>query len=91
MIIRWALAGSRPRVAQLRYIGTENPRAAERLDEEIENQIEMLAEHPFIGRTGRLAGTREMVIARTPFIVIYRVKRNEVEILRILHHAQKWP
>ncbi len=44
-----------------------------------------------MGRTRRRPGTREWVIARTPFIVVYRVTRDHIDILRILHHAQKWP
>jgi toxin ParE1/3/4 len=53
----------------------------------------LLSEHPKIGRRGRVAGTRELVIARTPFVVVYRVraKPERVEIIRVLHGAQKWP
>ena len=41
----------------------------------------------------RAAGTRELVIARTPFVVVYRVRQKpeRVEIIRVLHGAQKWP
>jgi len=77
--------------AQMARLAKRNPYVAAEQDEAISAQIILLAEHPEIGRTGRLAGTREVVIARTPYIAIYRVKKNEVEILRILHHAQKWP
>jgi toxin ParE1/3/4 len=42
---------------------------------------------PDRGRSGRIAGTREFVIA--PFILVYRIKA--VEILRIYHSAQDWP
>jgi toxin ParE1/3/4 len=41
------------------------------------------------GRNGRIAGTREFVIAR--FILVYRIKADAVEILRIYHSAQDWP
>ena len=53
----------------------------------------LLSEYPKIGRRGRAAGTRELVIARTPFIVVYRVRQKpeRVEIIRVLHGAQKWP
>jgi toxin ParE1/3/4 len=44
-----------------------------------------------IGRQGRAPGTRELVIARTPFIVAYRLHNETIEILRILHGAQRWP
>jgi toxin ParE1/3/4 len=43
------------------------------------------------GREGRVAGTRELVIRGTPFIVAYRLERNEVQILAVMHAAIKWP
>jgi plasmid stabilization system protein ParE len=42
-------------------------------------------------REGRVKGTGELVISRSPFIVVYRVKGKRIEILRILHGAQQWP
>lgn len=81
----------RNRTEQLKYIAEDNPAAAARLDSEIERQTDMLAEYPQMGREGRVKGTRELVIGRTLFVAIYRVKRNRIEILRILHGAQQWP
>lgn len=91
MTIRWLKTATRTRFEQLDYIAEDSPSAAARLDEEIERQIDMLAQHPLIGRAGRVQGTRELVIGRTPYIAVYRVKRNKIEILRILHGAQQWP
>lgn len=91
MTIRWLRMATRERFQQLDYVAEDSPAAASRLDEEIESQTEMLAEYPLMGRSGRVKGTREMVIVRTPFIVVYRVKGNRVEILRLLHGAQRWP
>ncbi len=51
----------------------------------------MLAQHPLMGREGRLAGTRELVIVGSPFIAVYRVKKTRIEILRVLHGARRWP
>jgi toxin ParE1/3/4 len=53
----------------------------------------MLADQPELGRPGRTQGTRELVIARTPYIVAYRVDehRNEVTIVRVRHGARRWP
>ena len=44
-----------------------------------------------MGRPGRLRGTRELVISRTPFIAIYRVKGRRIEVIRLLHSSQQWP
>jgi toxin ParE1/3/4 len=43
------------------------------------------------GRPGRVEGTRELVLAPLPFIVVYRIKRNIVEAVRVLHGSQRWP
>lgn len=53
----------------------------------------ILTEHPKAGRPGRVKNTRELVIDRVPFIVIYRenITSTCIEVLRILHDAQQWP
>jgi toxin ParE1/3/4 len=52
--------------------------------------VGLLDRTPSMGRPGRVPGTRELVIAGTPYIVAYRAKRRSIEILRVLHGAQKW-
>jgi toxin ParE1/3/4 len=44
-----------------------------------------------MGRPGRVTGTRELVISGTPFVVIYRLQEQSIEVLRLLHSAQQWP
>lgn len=53
--------------------------------------VEYLLEHPGLGRHGRVQGTRELVVSGTPFIAICRVRLDIVQLLRVLHHAGKWP
>jgi toxin ParE1/3/4 len=91
LIIRWLRTATRNRFEQLDYIAADNPAAAVRLDEAIERQTDLLAQHPLMGREGRVKGTRELVIGRSPFIAVYRVKKKRIEILRILHGAQQYP
>lgn len=91
MTIRWLRKAVQNRFEQLDYIAADNPAAAVRLDEEIERQTNMLAKYPLMGREGRVTGTRELVIGRSLFIAVYRVKKKRIEILRILHGAQLWP
>ena len=50
-----------------------------------------LLEFPESGRPGRVVGTRELVVPRTPFIAVYSVTVDRLRILRILHGAQLWP
>lgn len=91
MIVQWLLEASQQRYDQLDYIAQENPIAAIRLDEEIETQTESLVQNPEIGRDGRVAATRELVIARTPFLAVYRVEPDQIQILNLLHQSQQWP
>jgi len=89
--IRWLPQAQSNRLEQLDYIAQDNPLAAINQDEEIERQINMLLAHPQMGRPGRVTGTRELVISSTPFVVIYRLQGQSIEVLRLLHSAQQWP
>ncbi|QIG49228.1 type II toxin-antitoxin system RelE/ParE family toxin [Nordella sp. HKS 07] len=72
------------------YISDENPDAAQRPKDEIEASASKLPEHPKLYRSGRIAGTREMVV-RPNYLVIYTESTRAVTILRVLHAAQQWP
>jgi toxin ParE1/3/4 len=72
-------------------IAADNPTAAIRMIERIRAAVTRLAGSPALGRPGRVAGTRELVIPRTPYIVPYRVNGDVVQIITILHGAQRWP
>jgi toxin ParE1/3/4 len=73
------------------FISQDNPQAAKRQVKRIWDAARLLSDHPDAGRPGRVHGTRELVVADTPFIVPYRVVGNTVQILRVLHGARQWP
>jgi len=73
------------------FIGQDNPSAAQAMAGRVQDGVEYLMEHPNLGRAGRVRGTRELVISGSPFVVIYRVRFDQIQILRVLHHARKWP
>ena len=87
----WLKRALNDRDAQLDYIAHDNPLAAVAQGDRIEEQVDQLLQHPNMGRPGRKQGTRELVISRTPFIVVYRIKGVRIELLRLLHGSQKWP
>lgn len=91
MIVDWLRRATRDRHSQIDYIAKDNPLAAVSQIDRIDHQLDMLIEHPEMGRAGRQPGTRELVIGRTPFIVIYRLHGERIEVLRLLHGAQRWP
>jgi len=51
----------------------------------------MLAEHPGLGRPGRVEDTRELVVTGLPYVVPNVHERDAVTVLRVLHGAMKWP
>jgi len=73
------------------YLEAENPRAAWGTVERIMSAVERLEQFPHMGRTGRVEGSRELVVIGTPFLVAYRLKGESVQILAVLHAARKWP
>ena len=91
MTLVWLKRAINDRDAQLDYIAQDNPQAAVAQGDRIDEQVDTLLRHPQMGRPGRKQGTRELVISRTPFIVVYRLKSKRIELLRLLHGAQQWP
>jgi toxin ParE1/3/4 len=77
-------------LAIIDYISDDNPSAAQALKEDIEGKASELLNHPQMYRTGRVPGTREMVV-RPNYIVVYSEDTNAVVILRVLHASQQWP
>jgi toxin ParE1/3/4 len=73
------------------YTAEADQTAAISLVLKIQSATQQLADFPLLGREGRVDGTRELVIANTPYLVVYRVKGKTVEILRVLHGSRKYP
>jgi toxin ParE1/3/4 len=79
-------------VALRAHIEQDNPAAAQSVALHILHNVEtLLLNSPEMGRPGRVPGTRELVIPRTPFIVPYRLAGNTIQILRVFHGARRWP
>jgi toxin ParE1/3/4 len=75
----------------LDYIAAHNQSAACATCELIAGNVSALANQPFMGRAGRVAGTRELVISGTSYLVAYEIRDDVVFILTILHGARRWP
>ena len=52
---------------------------------------DFLTDHPKTGRIGRVAGTFELVIPGISYVVPYRIRNQEVQILAEYHTSRKWP
>ncbi|HZS03219.1 MAG TPA: type II toxin-antitoxin system RelE/ParE family toxin [Chloroflexota bacterium] len=75
------------------YLLARSPRAALRIYVAIRDGVAQLANYPSLGRPGRVAETRELVIAGTPYVIAYTVDQRveAVIVLRVLHGARRWP
>jgi addiction module RelE/StbE family toxin len=91
MRVRWLTRAIESLIAARNYIAQDNPKAAEEFFRYVIVSTTHLEQYPQIGRTGRVHGTRELVLVKYPYIVPYRVKGQEVQILRVLHSARIWP
>jgi addiction module RelE/StbE family toxin len=91
MHLQWTLKAVGDLREAGRYIAEDNAPAAEKMAERVREAVEFLREHPNMGRPGRVPHTRELVFSGTPFIAVYWVRGNAVQVLRVLHHSRKWP
>ena len=73
------------------YIAEDNPRSAAGIAQRILDTTQLLTTQSHIGRAGRITGTRELVIAGTPYVIPYRVRGGALELLAVFHGRQKWP
>ncbi len=93
MQIRWSPDAAADLESIVNYIGLENPAAAREVGQSIYQRLTVIGTFPNSGRRGRVEGTRELALPPLPFIVVYRVleHKNAVEIVNIIHGAQRWP
>lgn len=94
MKLRYTPQARRHLDAIAEYVGAQNPDAARRIGARIEETIDLLLAFPKMGHKGALPGTREMVVPRLPYIVVYRIENDDEEALTILgvyHGAQRRP
>jgi plasmid stabilization system protein ParE len=89
--VRWLEVALDSLFDEAEYISQDSPAAADRTVVAILNAVEILKRFPASGRPGRVAGTRELVVSGTPYIVPYRVRGDAVELLLVFHAARKWP
>jgi addiction module RelE/StbE family toxin len=91
MKIRWT-KGAENNLDQVEeYISLDNPAAAVATIKKVLAAAEMLADYPSLGRRGRERGTRELVVADIPYVIIFAIYRDQLVILRVLHTAMKYP
>jgi plasmid stabilization system protein ParE len=89
--LTWRPAAIADLNALLSIIAQEQPAAAERVAGRVLSTAELLSEYPHLGRVRNATLTRELAVAHTPYLLIYRVTDETVVVLRVLHGAQFRP
>ena len=74
-----------------RHIAGNNPAAAGRVVKRIIDLVSNLSEQPKMGRSGRVKGTRELIVPEFPYVIAYREHAQEVQILAVFHALRRWP
>jgi toxin ParE1/3/4 len=91
MRLRWTTPAAQDLYNIIRHIQRDNPAAAAKVAGTLYQGCSKLLDFPRQGRRGRIEGTRELVFAGLPYIAVYRIQDQNLEIVRIYHGAQDWP
>jgi toxin ParE1/3/4 len=75
----------------LRYYEDQQNGLGTRFLRSYDEQIERLRDMPKIGRIGRVFGTRELVMQNFPFLVVYRIRKEYLEIINLIHQSKNYP
>jgi toxin ParE1/3/4 len=86
----WSASARANLATIIRFIANVNPSAARHIRDLIEYSVLPAAEHPYLYRTGKVSGTRE-IIAHPNYIVVYRVMAERIEVVNVLHARQEYP
>lgn len=90
MKVLWTPQALQDRLDIWEYIAADNPIAASRMDELFSEAAARLADHPNLGRAGRIAGTRELVVHEN-YRLVYEIAHETVWVLVLIHTARQWP
>ena len=91
MQIKWLNRAKRALDNEISFIAQEDIELAQKIYAHIQVQVLMLKEFPELGRSGRIWGTRELVISKYAYIISYRIKDKNLEILTVFHTKRQLP
>lgn len=89
MRVEWADEALADLLDAYSFIAADNSSAAERVQDRLIEVARSLGDLPNRGREGRRAGTRELTVAGTPYLIVYAVGAEAVTILRLWHGARE--
>jgi toxin ParE1/3/4 len=91
MTLQWTEEAAADLEAIAEYLFGETPLHAARIVRSVYEAPSKLLLSPERGRPGKRQGTRELVLTPLPYLVVYTVSNDVIDVVRVLHGAQKWP
>lgn len=91
MRVKWLRKALRNLDEEAMHIATDDVAVARLVVKRVLDAVALLTEQPGLGRPGRVPGTRELIVAKTRYLVPYRVRGETVEILRVFHTSRRLP
>jgi len=97
MAVRWTLHAEVDLSTIYRVIAQDKPEVALEIVRELYAAVQKLDAFPSRGRSGRLKNTRELVVARLPYIAVYTLSPSmtshqpDAVVVRLIHSAMRWP
>ena len=91
MRVRWTTNAADDLARIVEHVREDNPSAAQRIARTIFEGVASMRKMPQRGRIGRVANTRELVFAPLPYIAVYEITEEQLQVLRIRHTSQDWP
>jgi len=91
MRVRWTSDAANDLARIVERIREDNPTAAQRVARTIYRAVAELRKFPHLGRPGLVESTRELVFPPWPYIAVYEIIGDQVNVLRIRHASQDWP
>jgi addiction module RelE/StbE family toxin len=91
MQVNWTKSALNDLEIEANYLNKINPSIEDSFLECVESSIDLIKEYPELGRIGRVNQTRELILKKFQYILVYLVESSYIDIIRLLHTSRKWP
>jgi toxin ParE1/3/4 len=89
MRVAWADSARRDFDNAIAFLGAQSPSGARRVGQRILDAVSLLEQFPELAPPSRHRGLRQMAVPRTPYLVIYRIQADRVEIRAVVHGRRR--
>lgn len=91
MRVNWTKSAINDLEIEANYLSKISPSIEDSFLEHVESSIDLIKEYPELGRIGRVNQTRELILKKFQYILVYLVESSYIDIIRLLHTSRKWP